>query len=247
MRTTRGTSARRWPVVLLAGLTLLTGGPPHPAPAVAVVEAAEAGRRGPAGPAASGPEAARTAPAGARRLLPGAMPDPAVPDLARFWPVGDRPTVVRGWEPPATPYGPGHRGVDLAAAGGTPVRAVAAGRVSFAGPVGGRGVVSLELTGTGEPPLRTTYAPVGAAVEKGDRVAAGDVLGTVQPAGSHCTACLHWGLLRGEVYLDPLSLLPPWLLDTGPSRLLPVLGVPLPGRTEVSPARPAAPWRPPPA
>ncbi|WP_133889460.1 M23 family metallopeptidase [Streptomyces sp. BK208] len=174
-------------------------------------------------------------------------PDPVVPDLARYWPVGDRPAVVRGWEPPATPYGPGHRGVDLAAAGGTPVRAVAAGRVSFAGPVGGRGVVSLELAGTGEPPLRTTYASVGPTVEKGDRVAAGDVLGTVRPAGSHCPACLHWGLLRGEVYLDPLSLLPPWLLDTGPSRLLPVLGVPLPGRTEVSPALPAAPWRPPPA
>jgi hypothetical protein len=28
--------------------------------------------------------------------------------------------------------------------------------------------------------------------------------------------------------VDPLSLLPPWLLRRGPSRLLPVLGVPLP-------------------
>ena len=53
--------------------------------------------------------------------------------------------------------------------------------------------------------------------------------GTVQPAGSHCTApCVHWGLLRGETYLDPLSVLPPWLLRGGPSRLLPVLGVPPP-------------------
>ncbi|NEB14547.1 M23 family metallopeptidase, partial [Streptomyces coelicoflavus] len=125
-------------------------------------------------------------------------------------------------------------------------RAVAAGRVSFAGPVAGRGVVSLELAGTGDPPLRTTYAPVEAAVEEGDQVAAGEVLGTVQPTGSHCTGCLHWGLLRGDVYLNPLSLLPPWLLDAGPSRLLPLLGVPVPGRTGVSPGRPAAPWRPPP-
>ncbi|MER7193405.1 M23 family metallopeptidase [Streptomyces flaveolus] len=153
---------------------------------------------------------------------------PAVPAVARFWPVGTRPAVLRGWEPPSTPYGPGHRGVDLAAPAGTAVRAVAPGRVSFAGRVAGRGVVSLELTGTGDPPLRTTYEPVRASVRKGDEVAAGESLGTVESTGSHCSACLHWGVLRGDAYLNPLALLPPWLLGTGPSRLLPVLGVPLP-------------------
>nr|WP_308406293.1 M23 family metallopeptidase [Streptomyces sp. AC602_WCS936] len=170
--------------------------------------------------------------------MPGpGVPDPGVPDpggpvVARGWPVGDRPAVLRGWEPPATPYGRGHRGVDLAAPAGAPVRAVAAGKVSFAGRVAGRGVVSVELTGTGDPPLRTTYEPVAVSVsvEKGDEVAAGEVLGTVEPTGSHCTGCLHWGLLRGDVYLNPLSLLPPWLLDGGPPVLLPVLGVPEPAR-----------------
>ncbi|MGW0820929.1 murein hydrolase activator EnvC family protein [Streptomyces sp. NPDC002845] len=164
---------------------------------------------------------------------PGAPPGPptseaTVPAIGRTWPVGLRPLVVRGWEPPATPYGRGHRGVDLAAAPGTPVRAVAAGRVSFAGRVAGRGVVSVELTGTGAPPLRTTYQPVQPSVHKGDTVAAGDPLGTLEPTPSHChpTPCLHWGLLRAETYLDPLSLLPPWLLRRGPSRLLPVIGVP---------------------
>ncbi|MFC9468337.1 murein hydrolase activator EnvC family protein [Streptomyces coelicoflavus] len=210
--------------------------PPRPAPGAGAVTVAAAGR---AVPAAGVPDASRRAP-------DPVVPDPAVPALTRHWPVGDRPAVLRGWEPPATPYGPGHRGVDLAAAGGAPVRAVAAGQVSFAGPVAGRGVVSLELAGTGDPPLRTTYAPVEAAVDEGDEVAAGEVLGTVQPAGSHCTGCLHWGLLRGDIYLNPLSLLPPWLLDAGPSRLLPVLGVPVPGRAGISPERPAAPWRPPP-
>ncbi|MBN3930941.1 M23 family metallopeptidase [Streptomyces verrucosisporus] len=138
--------------------------------------------------------------------------------------------VGRGWEPPPERWSAGHRGVDLAARPGEPVRAVAAGRVSFAGKVAGRGVVSVELAGTGSPPLRTTYEPVGARVREGDRVAAGDVVGVLEADGFHCpVGCLHWGLRRGDVYLDPLSL-----LDRGPSRLLPVLGVPLPeeGETE---------------
>ncbi|MEV0176921.1 M23 family metallopeptidase [Streptomyces sp. NPDC050803] len=152
-----------------------------------------------------------------------------VPAVARAWPVGTRPAVLRGWEPPPTPYARGHRGVDLAAAPGTPVRAVAAGRVSFAGRVAGRGVVSVELTATGTPPLRTTYEPLHPSVRKGDEVAAGEVVGTVEQAGPHCaTGCVHWGLLSGRTYLNPLSLLPPWLLHGGRSRLLPVLGVPLP-------------------
>ncbi|WP_435215260.1 M23 family metallopeptidase [Streptomyces sp. bgisy034] len=156
-------------------------------------------------------------------------PAPAVPTVGRAWPVGVRPPILRGWEPPATTYGRGHRGVDLAAPAGTPVRAVTAGRVFFAGRVAGKGVVSVELPGTGDPPLRTTYEPVRAVVKKGAEVEAGEVVGTVEATGSHCTeTCVHWGLRRAGTYLDPLSLLPPWLLRRGPSRLLPVLGVPLP-------------------
>ncbi|WP_329221461.1 M23 family metallopeptidase [Streptomyces sp. NBC_01485] len=167
-----------------------------------------------------------------RALTPPPSPSSSVspvPAIGRAWPVGTRPAVVRGWEPPATAYARGHRGVDLAAPPGAPVRSVAAGRVSFAGRVAGRGVVSVELTATGLPPLRTTYEPVRASVRKGDEVAPGQIVGTVEGMGGHCAGtCVHWGLLRGEAYLDPLSLLPPWLLRRGPSRLLPVLGVPLP-------------------
>lgn len=153
----------------------------------------------------------------------GPAADGTVPAVGRAWPVGLRPRVLRGWEPPATVYGPGHRGVDLAAAPGTPVRAVAAGRVAFAGRVAGKGVVTVELTGTGDPPLRTTYEPVTASVEEGEMVTPGEVIGTVDASGSHCAAtCVHWGLRRADTYLDPLSLLPPWLLHRGPSRLLPV-------------------------
>lgn len=103
------------------------------------------------------------------------------------------------------------------------MRAVAPGRVSFAGRVAGRGVIAVELADTGDPPLRTTYEPVQASLKKGDEVTAGTVLGTLEASPSHCpTPCLHWGLRRGETYLDPLSLLPPWLLRRGPSRLLPL-------------------------
>lgn len=149
--------------------------------------------------------------------------DAQVQAVARLWPVGTRPSVLRAWQPPATPYGRGHRGVDLAAAPGAPVRSVAPGRVSFAGRVAGRGAVAVELAGTGDPPLRTTFTLVRATVRKGDEVAAGEVLGTLEADGSHCpTSCLHWGLLRDRTYLDPLSLLPSWLLHRAPSRLLPV-------------------------
>lgn len=180
---------------------------------------------------------------------------PAAGQVAAGWPVpgvdgAPRPLVGRLWEPPATPWGPGHRGVDLVTAAGAPVRAVAAGRVAFAGRVAGRGVVTVELADTGSPPLRTTYEPVRAAVAEGERVAAGEVVGELAPGEGprpyHCARpCLHWGLLRGERYLDPLTLLPPGALGGGPSRLLPTAGVPLPepadGVREAWAARRSAP------
>ncbi|MEU1197644.1 M23 family metallopeptidase [Streptomyces sp. NPDC005813] len=204
---------RTWLGLLLGLVATVLGAAGPSAPARANGPAPPAPTVSPASDSASDPE-------------DGSSADP-MPKVGRAWPVGTRPPVVRGWEPPATVYSRGHRGVDLGAAPGAPVRAVAAGRVFFAGRVAGRGVVSVELPGTGAPPLRTTYEPVLASVRKGDEVAAGDLLGTVEGGGSHCArSCLHWGLLRGSTYLDPLSLLPPWLLRAGPSRLLPVAGVP---------------------
>ncbi|MEE1756932.1 murein hydrolase activator EnvC family protein [Streptomyces sp. SP18CS02] len=144
--------------------------------------------------------------------------------LPAAWPVGPpRPAIVRGWEPPASAYGPGHRGVDLAAPPGTRVRAVAAGRISFAGPVAGRGVMTITLGATGAPPLRTTYEPVRALLPVGTEVSAGQVVAEVTGAPSHCArGCLHWGLRRADAYLNPLSVLPPPLLRRPPSRLLPM-------------------------
>ncbi|MFD3960228.1 MULTISPECIES: murein hydrolase activator EnvC family protein [Streptomyces] len=176
--------------------------------------------------------AAPPPPSAAVRLLPtvraGEPPPPAVlrteGDGGPVWPLAGRPAVVRGWEPPAGPYGPGHRGVDLAARAGDTVVAAATGRVSFAGRVAGRGALVIELAGSGAPPLRTTYEPVRALVAKGDEVVAGRPVGLLEAGPFHCAGgCLHWGLRRGEAYLNPLSL-----LRRGPSRLLPVSGVPEP-------------------
>ena len=67
--------------------------------------------------------------------------------------------------------------------------------------------------------LRTTYEPVRPAVAAGDRVVAGEPLGTLAAGHPGCPApaCLHWGLRRGDAYLDPLAL-----LGLGRVRLLPV-------------------------
>ncbi|MFL6165981.1 MAG: murein hydrolase activator EnvC family protein [Ornithinibacter sp.] len=134
------------------------------------------------------------------------------------WPLDPRPTVVAGFDPPASPWGAGHRGVDLLGRPGQVVRAALAGTVTFAGTLAGRGVV---VVSHGE--TRTTYEPVAPTVAVGDTVPTGGPIGTLETALNHCfpRTCLHWGLLRGEQYLDPLSL-----LGLGPVRLLPLVLLP---------------------
>jgi len=107
--------------------------------------------------------------------------------------------VLRPFDPPDRDWLPGHRGVDLAAGVGSPVRAAADGRVSVAQVIAGRGVVTI-VHGD----LRTTYEPVRASVRVGQTVSAGEVIGVVETG--HCASgCLHFGLKRGEEYLDPLG------------------------------------------
>ena len=60
--------------------------------------------------------------------------------------------VVRGFDPRAGPYGPGHRGIDIAASEG----AIAWGKVVFAGPVAGTTWVSLLVA----PGVRVTLGPL---------------------------------------------------------------------------------------
>jgi murein DD-endopeptidase MepM/ murein hydrolase activator NlpD len=130
------------------------------------------------------------------------------------WPLRPRPAVVAGFDPPAHDWLPGHRGVDLAGKPGQPVHSAGAGVVTYAGRLAGIGVVVVR-----HGDLRTTYQPVRAAVRPGSVVSAGEVIGRLESAGSHCApaVCLHWGLLRDHTYLDPLML-----VGAGPPRLLPL-------------------------
>ena len=163
-------------------------------------------------------------------VAPG-RPQPA-PAGSAVWPLDPVPEVVRGFDPPAVRGGVGHRGVDLAGSPGQPVRAALGGTVTYAGRLAGRGVVVVDHGLT-----RTTYEPVEATVHVGDRVAAGDRIGRLQSGGSHCApaACLHWGWIDGEEYLDPLTL-----VGAGPVRLLPLNGLPAGSVRVTSGARLAA-------
>ena len=130
------------------------------------------------------------------------------------WPLAGWPHVGRPFQPPLSKYGPGHRGVDLVAGADSAVLAAADGIVVFAGELAGRGVVSVQHPDG----LRTTYEPVAAVVAQGATVVRGQLLGVVQPGHSGCpaAACLHWGVRRGQVYLDPLRLIGYWQVRLKP-------------------------------
>lgn len=116
--------------------------------------------------------------------------------------------VVTDFVPPATRYGSGHRGVDLAAAAGADVRAAGAGVVIYAGRLAGRGVVSIEHPGG----LRTTYEPVRASVTVGHQVLRGELIGVLDGGHAPCApiVCLHLGArMPDHIYIDPLALFRP--------------------------------------
>ncbi|MGY1630611.1 murein hydrolase activator EnvC family protein [Geodermatophilus sp. SYSU D01186] len=136
-----------------------------------------------------------------------AVAEPARPAAAALWVRPVDGAVTRPFDPPPDRYGPGHRGVDLAGSPGATVLAAGDGVVAFAGTVAGRPVVSVDHPGG----LRTTYEPVTPGVGAGQAVARGSPVGTLAEGHAGCpvAACLHWGLRRGETYLDPMALLRP--------------------------------------
>jgi murein DD-endopeptidase MepM/ murein hydrolase activator NlpD len=133
------------------------------------------------------------------------------------WPVVG--PVIRGFDPPSTPFGAGHRGIDISAPVGTPVLAPAPGVVAFAGAVAGHLFVTVDHGGG----LSSTSSWVSAVlVREGDAVARGSVValtGTGHPGIE--PPHLHFGVRQDGVYVDPLaSLAPPSLV--GLIRLAPL-------------------------
>ncbi|MFI9576941.1 M23 family metallopeptidase [Microbispora rosea] len=219
-------------VLVLVLLVLLTAAPGRPSGAVRPVAArssvepyatgsgsrsanpssAEASRPAETTPTRASPTRASRS-AGAGTAGPNPMGPPGEASGWR-WPLSGPARPMRRFDPPPQRWLAGHRGVDLAARPGEKVVAAGPGTVGLAERVAGRGVVTIAHPDG----LRTTYLPVRALVRPGDAVAAGQVIGVVEEvAAAHCTApCLHWGLLRGRLYLDPLLL-----FGRGQVRLLP--------------------------
>jgi hypothetical protein len=148
------------------------------------------------------------------------------------WPV-DGPVVhpfVFGDDPFAADQ---HRGIDIGAAPGTPVRAASAGTVSFAGtvPAGGRTVTVETADG-----LSVTYLELGAIrVTRDAEVVEGDAIGTVGSA-----AHVHFGVRVTEDqhgYRDPLLFLPARV--EAPARTDPVEASP-PAAAQPDPVEPTA-------
>ena len=149
-----------------------------------------------------------------KRLLPFAVAGMLLVTLAAgparaagdwTWPVSG--PVIRAFDPPDNPFGSGHRGIDVAAAVDTSVRAAAAGSVAFAGPVGGRLFVTIDH-GAG---LESTYSFLSSlSVRRGDVVSQGQAIG--RSGSGHAGALvphLHLGVRLDDVYVDPLVYLGP--------------------------------------
>ncbi len=134
---------------------------------------------------------------------------PAAADVtatqAWIWPVSG--PVIRSFDPPDSPYGSGHRGIDIAAGLGTPVRAPAAGKVTFAGPVGGRLFLTIDHGGG----LESTYSWLSSLVaRRGQTVTAGVIVATTGIGHTGGTVPhLHMGVRLMDVYVDPLHYLAP--------------------------------------
>jgi murein DD-endopeptidase MepM/ murein hydrolase activator NlpD len=130
---------------------------------------------------------------------------PAAPaaDGSWAWPV--RGPVIRAFEPPETPFGSGHRGIDVAAPVGTTVVAPEAGVVAFSGKVAGQLFVTLDHGGG----LTSTYSWLSETlVRRGDVVPRGATI--ARTGRGHAGASvphLHLGVRLDGTYLDPMAFL----------------------------------------
>ena len=131
------------------------------------------------------------------------------------WPLQGRISGVYGSQRiyNGTPRSP-HSGLDVAAPTGTPIRAPAAGVVTFADPglylTGG--TVLLDH-GHGVSSNFLHLSRIDVAV--GERVEAGQVLGQVGATGRATGPHMHWGMNWFGVRVDPRAVLEKWPASTG--------------------------------
>lgn len=124
------------------------------------------------------------------------------------WPSRSPVKILRPFTPPASPWGSGHRGVDLNIPAGSEVYSAREGTVFFVGTIAGSPSISIKHSAL----IRTTYTPVKSDLTVGTAVAAGQKIGTLQAGHPG----LHFGAkIDDHHYLNPL------LLIFGPIRLLP--------------------------
>jgi murein DD-endopeptidase MepM/ murein hydrolase activator NlpD len=99
-----------------------------------------------------------------------------------------------------------HLGVDFAAPSGTPVRAIGAARVQFAGTQGGFGK-HVELDhGRGFVSTYSHLQRIAAPVRPGARIGHGEIIGWVGRSGMTSGPHLHFAIFDRGRYLDPLSI-----------------------------------------
>lgn len=149
-------------------------------------------------------------------LIPAAAaPAETAPRASWEWPLSPRPAVLRAFDPPDKPWMSGHRGVDLEATrDGVPVTSPESGTVSFVGVVVDRPVITIDHGGG----LRSSFEPVKSTLTAGTAVAKGETIGTLQPGHCGAPACVHWGVKKGDAYVNPLG----FVTDLRPSILLPL-------------------------
>jgi Peptidase family M23 len=137
----------------------------------------------------------------------------AVPPAASAWTWPVDGPVLRPFSFGSDPYAAGqHRGIDIGAPSGTPVRAAAGGVVSFAGtvPKGGKTVTIQTSTG-----YAVTLVHLGSIrVIRGTTVEEGATVGTVGPSGvpDIPEPYVYLGIRVAsddQGYVDPLLFLPP--------------------------------------
>ena len=107
-----------------------------------------------------------------------------------------------GWRfHPLLEYGRMHKGIDIAAAWGTPIHAPADGTIAFAGRGGGYGNL-LKVAHGGN--IMTVYGHLSRfAARAGQRVARGEIIGYTGSSGLSTGPHLHWEVLKGGVAVNP--------------------------------------------